>query len=1553
MNLTLHTKTYPEEGEFQHIYAPFRNFIKDGKLSDFNVSIEKFPININNPISIECQPSYDGTVNLIISDDENPIRMINSRFTKVESGRFKIINRDQIEQTNIYKEDNISTTNLLLKPKTYPKLKFKNIISCGTLAGGNYTFYMKYVDGDGNESDFVAETFQIPVYKGSVFNPKTISGALVDEKTDKAVLLLCTELDSTFQKIKLYYTRETSDLNGYRISKAYEIVNTFEFKNSTAEILITGHEEMDEISINEINAERFSFTSAKTQCQLQNMLFLGNISKTTYDSYKLRNAALFFKVKCVQNEDVGWIDPADYSINSDSEYYNPENVCYKTGYWPGELYRMGVVYILEDGSFTNVYNLRGCKFSGINDEIGSSNLLNGESYVIDGVKQNIPANSFIDSNIAFSNSYGVFQNPNISNDKIIDYANKKVVPIHYEFSLEDEDVIAELKACGVKGWFFVRQKRLPFTLFQGISLDVDEYSGSPMIWDGKQYYTESFLTNNADSINKVGQIVRPSNGFFAGKTFSKTGATGGCALIAPDVNFIPDLQNTLCGSEMLLEKQSETTIPLLNGRNLRFVFKPRKNEFLTRLPSVFVNEDVPYKIVNDFQFSTRFGSPESTKNVSFFGKLLDADSAYHEDNKSLLRGVYTSFVGICGHIEKQCLYSVKTSDYSEAYVGTYIKERGLNHSPFYTISDKRMFSENKTEPMQVWGGDCYSNTVTIRLNRNFTDPDAPINDYVLDPDTWSENYKGYLKMKESTKDKVFSKDELNGSGDYYKINRGDLNSAPMGLWLTFKLLSSYNLGLRSEDRSHTEEMALVGNPRSFYPLRSMSISSNAKISESSLLNSGYSATVSAKEYYEIGDAPYIKNLFDNRVVYSNIQVEDEFKNGYRVFSEIAYQDIDRQYGAIVKLLPWGTNLLCVFEHGIGILPVNQQALLQTQGGTLSLGGAGVLQSNVQLISGDFGSIWPESVIKTNIGVYGIDTYAKKIWRYSDAKGFELLSDMKVQRFLNDNIRLSEKDKTSIVALRNVKTHFNAHKGDVMFTFYNHLEESAWNLCYNERLGKWQTRYSWIPLCSENINNVYYSLDKKRAALLGYVADINNNSPVTVKNFIWNDMAKHSNFETDIVLDSKYDSVSINLAGGLTSFFNEKDEELFINISKDELDLFCKWYTIDEKSGVLKIENDKFDKWFNLYSPVPIPVGGKQAGLAYEVNREDITIDDFNRDEWERTLGEITEEEKENLFEALTDEEKIDFAYKYKLNASKIKYLDKIAEYKANHDKDPSYVPTDPEDRELFEKYLEENMPSKEDAMFNPRLPLYIKIDLDISTTTRGYTPPTPLRKSIVILSGDQGRDDYDKMLVNGFYVHGRAGIFDEMNYQDDDPENQIQPTKWYDKQEPFEFEFVINSPVGIHKIFDNLVIISNNVQPNSIEYTIEGDTYSLFKNNDLFSNNKKRQLYLSGVGFKNAKLNYDTVLNQYSLTIHQDCKNIADPKYGRRLGNIQYKEDSWYATIEPLVFDSLLKASPEDQKAKWTSTRIRDKFLKVRVKYTGEDLVIITAIKNLCTLSRA
>ena len=71
--------------------------------------------------------------------------------------------------------------------------------------------------------------------------------------------------------------------------------------------------------------------------------------------------------------------------------------------------------------------------------------------------------------------------------------------------------------------------------------------------------------------------------------------------------------------------------------------------------------------------------------------------------------------------------------------------------------------------------------------------------------------------KTSTSDK---KDD-DSYGSYENMNRSDLNTVNLGTWVTYKCLSNYNLGLRSEDPSHTDEYALMGNARSFYPLSDM------------------------------------------------------------------------------------------------------------------------------------------------------------------------------------------------------------------------------------------------------------------------------------------------------------------------------------------------------------------------------------------------------------------------------------------------------------------------------------------------------------------------------------------------------------------------------------------------------------------------------------------------------------------------------------------------------------------------------------------------------------
>lgn len=234
-----------------------------------------------------------------------------------------------------------------------------------------------------------------------------------------------------------------------------------------------------------------------------------------------------------------------------------------------------------------------------------------------------------------------------------------------------------------------------------------------------------------------------------------------------------------------------------------------------------------------------------------------------------------------------------------------------------------------------------------------------------------------------------------------------------------------------------------------------------------------------------------------------------------------------------------------------------------------------------------------------------------------------------------------------------------------------------------------------------------------------------------------------------------------------------------------------------------------------------------------------------------------------------------------------------------------------------------------------------------------------LIRDINIYKDSEYVDHYNNALVNSIFVHGRSINADEINYFDNIKSNECLPTKWYDTQHPFEFEIVVNEPKGLHKIFDNLMIISNNVEPESLEIEITGDVYG-FNKEGIFNSNK----YLHNIDIIpadkvknnidengniidnrlskqiNTRVNWDPIENSYSLSVHQDMINIKD--YGRRLGNIYYNEDKWYITLKPIYFkerDSL------------KSAKIRDKYAKIRVKYSGDKLAIIVALQTMFTLS--
>jgi hypothetical protein len=73
---------------------------ESGELVDFITNELSF--NLQHPVEILPQYSYDGSVNLILNDGLNIPRLINSRFTVTGKNTYKIEDRKGDNDTNIY-----------------------------------------------------------------------------------------------------------------------------------------------------------------------------------------------------------------------------------------------------------------------------------------------------------------------------------------------------------------------------------------------------------------------------------------------------------------------------------------------------------------------------------------------------------------------------------------------------------------------------------------------------------------------------------------------------------------------------------------------------------------------------------------------------------------------------------------------------------------------------------------------------------------------------------------------------------------------------------------------------------------------------------------------------------------------------------------------------------------------------------------------------------------------------------------------------------------------------------------------------------------------------------------------------------------------------------------------------------------------------------------------------------------------------------------------------------------------------------------------------------
>ena len=72
-------------------------------------------------------------------------------------------------------------------------------------------------------------------------------------------------------------------------------------------------------------------------------------------------------------------------------------------------------------------------------------------------------------------------------------------------------------------------------------------------------------------------------------------------------------------------------------------------------------------------------------------------------------------------------------EYNESRMDKYFSIRYQSEEPFMPISDR--IDSSEFYGLNCYRGDCYVRTFTHRMVRNFQDPEAPINDTIVDETT--------------------------------------------------------------------------------------------------------------------------------------------------------------------------------------------------------------------------------------------------------------------------------------------------------------------------------------------------------------------------------------------------------------------------------------------------------------------------------------------------------------------------------------------------------------------------------------------------------------------------------------------------------------------------------------------------------------------------------------------------------------------------------------------------------------------------------------------------
>ena len=297
------------------------------------------------------------------TDGNNPVRTLN------------------IDQINEY-TDNLGNirVNMLTLMKRYsniPQLSNIAVLGGGQLPVGTYSIAVRLIDDDLNTTAWITVSRQIVITNTSSNAAIQMTGGRLNSNSDisytnSSSKIDCTVLGNTIDDDYAYVQFGLVAYNMFDTETALKI-----YLSAAVPILKdTANNTMDSFysfsSINGLNSTTASeliykpsaIERAFTMCQVNNRLVLGNVEAAQIKWEKLQKyaSAIFTEVAVKKVENLHDIE------NKDASFHPVHNI-FDVGFQWGEIYSLGIVYVLDNGITSPVYHIPGVNNNVLNSDI--------------------------------------------------------------------------------------------------------------------------------------------------------------------------------------------------------------------------------------------------------------------------------------------------------------------------------------------------------------------------------------------------------------------------------------------------------------------------------------------------------------------------------------------------------------------------------------------------------------------------------------------------------------------------------------------------------------------------------------------------------------------------------------------------------------------------------------------------------------------------------------------------------------------------------------------------------------------------------------------------------------------------------------------------------------------------------------------------------------------------------------------------------------------------------------------------------------------------------